>query len=393
MNLDTPILRNDSRHASRVVIGAVTTTIVSVIPVNLVGGLAVQISGELHLTPAKVGLAVSVYFGVTALASVPVGRLVERHGAAHASRAAIVLSAAGMLAVALLANSLLSLVVLLGLAATANALGQLASNAALAYAISPRRQGVTFGAKQSAIPLSTLIAGAAVPTVALTVGWRWAFGIVAILSVGALVAVPKDRVRSTSLAANRGGRANAALVVIGLSAALGAGAANALGAFLVDSTVARGLSPGLAGLTLTLGSIICVAARVSLGWLADRRARGHLAIVAGLFAVGGVGLVLLGRPSTVGLVLGVILGFGLGWAWPGVMNFAVVKRHPEAPAAATSVTQTGVYAGASVGPLGLGLVAEHFGYGTMWPIAGTVMLLACVLVLLGARADAAGSPS
>ena len=66
------------------------------------------------------------------------------------------------------------------------------------------------------------------------------------------------------------------------------------------------------------------------------------------------------------LVAGVVLGFGLGWAWPGLMNFAVVRLHPQAPAAATSITQTGVYAGGCLGPLGLGAVAAHVGYPTMW---------------------------
>ena len=57
------------------------------------------------------------------------------------------------------------------------------------------------------------------------------------------------------------------------------------------------------------------------------------------------------------LTVGVVLGFGLGWAWPGLMNFAVVRLHPQAPAAATSITQTGVYAGGCLGPLALGALA------------------------------------
>ena len=61
------------------------------------------------------------------------------------------------------------------LSAAANALGQLASNAALARHVPAHRQGLSFGVKQAAIPVSTLLAGAAVPTIALTAGWRWAF--------------------------------------------------------------------------------------------------------------------------------------------------------------------------------------------------------------------------
>ena len=78
-----------------------------------------------------------------------------------------------------------------------------------------------------------------------------------------------------------------------------------------------------------------------------------------MLVVGAVGLGLLALAGPAPLVAGVVLGFGLGWAWPGLMNFAVVRLHPQAPAAATSITQTGVYAGGCLGPLGLGAVAAH----------------------------------
>ena len=58
-------------------------------PVFLVGGLAVQMSQEMALTPAHVGLAVAVYFGVTAVGSLPSGAVVERFGSAVTARLAI----------------------------------------------------------------------------------------------------------------------------------------------------------------------------------------------------------------------------------------------------------------------------------------------------------------
>jgi cyanate permease len=175
------------------------------------------------------------------------------------------------------------------------------------------------------------------------------------------------------------------LVVLGVSAALAAGAANALGAFLVDSSVQRGLSEAAAGLTLTLGSALCVTGRLVVGWVADRWERGHLALVAGLLAVGTIGLALLAVDSLAALVVGVLLAFGLGWCWPGLLAFAVVRLRPQAPAAATAVTQTGVYAGAAAGPLGFGILASHTSYGVAWVAAAVAEALAAVLVLVGAR--------
>ncbi|MFF5176676.1 MFS transporter [Micromonospora sp. NPDC000316] len=366
--------------------GAVVTTVACVLPVFLLGGLAVQMGADLGFSPAGLGLAVAVYFGVSALASVPSGRLVERHGPALVARCGILLSAGSMLAIAALARSYPVLLGLLALSAAANALGQLASNAALAEHVPPGRQGLSFGVKQAAIPVSTLLAGAAVPTIALTAGWRWAFVAAAVAALTTLPAVPRQVPgRARRAAAARAGRATAALVVIGAAATLAAAAANGLGTFLVDSSAARGLSPGLAGLTLTLGSAVCVAARVGAGWLADRRASGHVALIAGMLVVGAAGLGLLALAGTVPLVVGVVLGFGLGWAWPGLMNFAVVRLHPQAPAAATSITQTGVYAGGCLGPLTLGPLAAHLGYPTMWTTAAVSMLLAAGLMLTGSR--------
>ncbi len=366
-------------------LGALTTTIACSVPVFLVGGLAVQIGEELRFSPAGLGLAVSAYFGASALASVPAGRLVERYGSTAVARAAIGLAALSALGIAVGARSLWSLVAILVLGAGANAMGQLASNTSLSRHVPPRRQGLSFGLKQAAIPVSTLLAGAAVPVVALTVGWRWAFVAAAVAAAAALLLVPVERGEARGSTSERGDRATAALVVIGLGATLAAASANALSTFLVDSAVARGITPGPAGLALTLGSAVCVAARILGGWQADRFPARQISVIAGLLAAGAIGLALLAVGGTVPLVAGVVLGFGLGWAWPGLMNFAVVRLHPQAPAAATSITQTGVYAGGCVGPISLGAVASGAGYPAMWVIAAVAMLGAAALMVVGSR--------
>ncbi|MDT5039977.1 MAG: hypothetical protein QOE51_962 [Actinoplanes sp.] len=369
----------------RAATGALTTTIACSVPVFLVGGLAVQIGADLDFRPAGLGLAVSAYFGATALASVPAGALVERYGSTAIARCGIALSASSLFAVAALARSLWSLVLILALGAGANAMGQLASNTSLSRHVPVRRQGLSFGVKQAAIPVSTLLAGAAVPLVALTLGWRWAFVFAAVASVAALWLVPVETDRAGRSAAHSAERATSALVVIGLAATLAAGAANALGTFLVDSAVARGIEPGPAGLALTLGSLVCVLARIGGGWQADRLPSRQIGVIAALLASGAAGLALLAVPGTLPLIVGVVLGFGLGWAWPGLMNFAVVRLHPQAPAAATSITQTGVYAGGCLGPLALGALAEAGGYPIMWTTAAVAMLAAAGLMVIGSN--------
>ncbi|MDY7085209.1 MAG: MFS transporter [Actinomycetota bacterium] len=383
--LRVPSSPSTTTSAFRASTGALTTTIAVSIPVFLVGGLAVQIGDELDFSPAGLGLAVSAYFGASALASIPAGYLVERYGATRMSRAGIALAAASLLGVAAFANTLWSLIAILVLGAAANAMGQLASNATLSRHVPPRRQGLSFGIKQAAIPVATLLSGAAVPAIALTLGWRWAFVFIAVLAASALLLVPAEPragCRRTPMPAKR---ATGALIVVGVAATLAAAAANALGTFLVDSAVARGISPGPAGLSLTLGGAVCVTARILGGWLADRRPDRTIAVIAGLLLTGAGGLALLAVPGNLSLVAGVVLGFGFGWSWPGLMNFAVVRLHPQAPAAATSITQTGVYAGGCLGPLGLGTLATAMDYPTMWFVAAGAMLTAAGAMLLGSH--------
>lgn len=370
----------------RAAASALTTTIACTVPVFLVGGLAVQISDELNFSPAGLGLAVAAYFGVTALASVPAGQLVERFGATAISRAGIVLSAVSMFAVAAFARSLWSLIAILALGAGANAMGQLASNTSLSRHVPARRQGLSFGVKQAAIPIGTLTAGAAVPLVALTVGWRWAFVAAGLLAAAALLLVPQETIKTDKSGKAREKRATGALIVIGIAGTLASGAANALGTFVVDSAVARGIEPGPAGLALTLGSLVCVLARIGGGWQADRFPTRQVGVISALLATGAIGLALLAVPSDLTLILGIVLAFGLGWSWPGLMNFAVVRLHPQAPAAATSITQTGVYAGGCLGPLCLGTVAGNAGYPAMWTVACVSMLCAAALMVVGSRA-------
>lgn len=362
-------------------LSAVTTTVACVVPVFLVGGLTVQIGADLGFSAAGLGLAVAVYFGVSALTSVPAGATVERFGATAAARAGILISAISLLAMGLFAYNYTVLVVLLALSASANGLGQLAANAMLARA-GTRRPGLSFGIKQAAIPSATLLAGLSVPAVALTVGWRWAFVIAAVLAVAALLLVPPHELgRTRARGGRRGDTATGALVVIGAAVALGAGSAGCLGVFLVDAAVARGLAPGLAGLTLTVGSLACIVGRLAAGWFADvRGSRGDVLPVTVLLLVGAGGLALLATAGTISFVAGVLLGFGFGWAFPGLVNFAVVQLHPHAPAAATAITQTGVYAGACLGPLVFGAGAAAAGYPAAWLGGAVAMLVAAALM-------------
>ncbi len=369
----------------RAAVGAVTTTTASVLPVFLTGALTVQISAELGFDPAGLGLAVALYFGISAVASLPCGWLVERYGSGPTSRIAVLGTACAMSAIALFARSYAALVALLLCCAWCNVLGQLSSNLTLARHVPAARLGLSFGIKQAAIPIATLLSGAAVPAIALTIGWRWAYVIGTGLAMGALLLTPRGSDGRERAPAARGERATGALSVIGVAAGLGAGAASALGIFLVAAAVDRGIDAGLAGLTLTMGSVVGLTLRLVNGWLADRRSGGHVAVVAGSLLLGAAGVALLAVPGTFALVAGTVLAFGLGWSWPGLLQFAVVRLHPGAPAAATSIVQVGVYGGGFVGPIAFGFLAAHASFPVAWLVAAAAMLCAGILMVIGRR--------
>lgn len=159
----------------------VVGTIANTQSVFLTGALSVQLTGELAFGVAGLGLAVGVFRGTAALTSVHnMGRLVDRLGSVRSLRLAAAISSAG---IAWTSVSLVTFTAWLVLAGTANAIGQPATNRLLHRLIPPERQGIAFGVKQAAVPTSTMLAGLAVPAIALTVGWRWAFALPTLLLV------------------------------------------------------------------------------------------------------------------------------------------------------------------------------------------------------------------
>lgn len=73
--------------------------------------------------------------------------------------------------------------------------------------------------------------------------------------------------------------------------------------------------------------------------------------------------------------------FAFGWAWPGLFNLSVVRDNPSAPAAATGVTQTGIYIGAGGGPVLGGMIVRTAGFSALWVSASFGLLIAAVAAL------------
>jgi MFS family permease len=370
-------------------VGAVGVSVVSVLPMFLTAGLAVQIGDDLGFSASRLGTAPAAFFGAMVLTSPFAGRLVDALGAVRAIRGVGIAVAVLLMLIAATARSFPALLGFLALAGIANALAQPATNQLVAHRIPRVRQGFAFGAKYSAIPIASMLAGLAVPVLGLTVGWRWAFAFFAVAALLAAVwpfgPAPAGPSRSELAGALDVRLPQRLLLLLAVGVGMAAASGSSMAIFTVAGAVDSGWSEGDAGLIFAAASLAGVATRLVAGVRADRRGRNYLRGVAVMLAAGALGVLLLAFGSPVLFAAGAPLAFGAGWGWPGLFILAVVTLNRSAPAAATSLTQTGTSAGCVLGPLGFGLLVGHTSYTVAWLANGAVLLLAAGVILLGRR--------
>jgi MFS family permease len=284
---------------------------------------------------------------------------------------------------AVVASSTTAMCVLAGLAGTGTALTRTASSVLVTWHAEPDRHGIAFGLKHSSIPIASLVAGLSVPALALTIGWRWAYAVAAVLALVVAATVPPSGGRLA-----RGEKPGSPdlsrwqLTVVAASFGLGAAAAGSLGAYSVSTAVHAGLSEAAAGVLVALGSVVGLASRVGVGHWSDRRSGNQLDLVAGMLGVGVAGFLLLAVPHHVVVSIAVPIAFATGWAWLGSYNLAIARLNPLAPGAAMGVVQTGAFTGSIVGPILLGLLAERHSHAAAWIGAAIASFLATVVIVM-----------
>lgn len=376
---------------------AAFSTVVVVLPVFLVGGLAVQMEEDLGMTATALGGAVATFWGVSAVLSVRGGSVAQRLGPRRGMLLSVAVGLVPLLGIAFATPHWGWLFGWLAVAGAANALGHPASNGLLIRQVALRNRALAFGLKQTAVPAATLLAGVSVPLLALTVGWAWTFAIAAVLVLPLLLAisrvVPRDRPAATGpgapAAAPLPAQLKHFLVVTAVAAGTGSAQANALGAFTVVTAVDAGFSPAAAGLLLGLGSAAGCLVRPLVGLAADRGIGGSMATVALMLGVGCVGLLAMAWGSPSLFAVGCVLGFGFGWGWNGLVHYVVSHRSHPFTAQATGISQSGTYVGGTVGPLAFGIVLAAFGPSAAWTAAAAVAALGALAALAAYRLERA----
>jgi predicted MFS family arabinose efflux permease len=362
------------------------TTLGSV-PVFLLSAQAVRIREELGFGEVGFGIAVGCFFGAAAATAFAFSFVVDAAGRRLSTIASGLMGAGAGAGTAVMVDSYMGLVAAMAALGMANATLQLTANLTLARVTPRGRQGLAFGVKQSAVPLAILVGGLAVPTIGELAGWRWTFA--GVSAGGLVVALGGWRIghQPRSHRAPKAGRQRPpmdALVLAAFAMALASAAVNSLGAFLPSWGYAVGLSPSQAGLLIAAGGALAIISRVWSGHMADLRGGRHFPVVVRQLLIGAAGLGLLAMESLATLVPGALLAFGIGWAWPGLLLFAVVRIGRDAPAAAAGTLQSGAFAGGALGPMIFGLVAAGYGYPTAW-LASALALGAAAVILVQAR--------
>jgi MFS family permease len=372
--------------AVRAVAVATATQVCAVIPMLLLGGLAVQIRAALDFSPTRLGIAASTFLLARAVGSTWLGRYADRLGARRSMRLALTGSTISLIGIATLARDWWSLIGWLALGGAAQALSQPAVNRFLVRVIDPRRLGRAFGLKQSGPPLAAMLAGASVPLIGLTVGWRWAFVIAAAVALTTYALIPMSvratRVGDMELSLETYG---AGLRWIGTAFGLTFAGISSLTTFTVEAGVAAGIHPGTAGLLLSAGSLVAIAARLIAGIWADRE--GSDALLGGLvlLAIGVFGYPFIATQRPVLMFLGVVVATGFGWGVNGLFFLAVVRHNASRPGAATGIVAAGGAMGGVFGPPVFGAIVESAGYSLAWSITTAWALGGVICMAVGRR--------
>ena len=356
------------------------------LPLFLTGGLAVLMREDLGFGVSAVGLAGVVFVACSAVAAIPGGRLVERIGARRAAYVAGIMLAICMLGIAGVARSWSALAAFLALGGVASGIAQPATNALIAHEVSGKRQGFAFGVRRSSFSIGEVLAGLAVPLVAVNTGWRQAWFIAAIGLAISTISVPKSTARGTVQVTRVRGRVpvRGPLWTLAIAGGFAIGAIGAIQIYFVEASVARGLSVSTAGSLLAIaepsvwqrawwlvGCRIDAAAMCSSVlcscWEWERPVSLWPAWVRGL-------------PLA---VLGTALAFGAGQGWTGLYMLGVVRLNPDEPGAATGRIEAGMSTGAwwpdRVWILG-GWRLDHCGV-----LLGAASLVVAAVMVVGAR--------
>lgn len=363
--------------------------------------LATRAAPSFGFGAEAVGYQISVVYIAGAVVSGIAGLIVRRRGAAMASCVAMLLSAAGLAAIA---SGRLSMAILASaLLGMAYGLTNPAASHLL-FRFAPRdRQNLIFALKQTGVPLGGMLAAMLLPRLDASLGWQWAMLIGALLLV--LLAVPlwllrpyvdddrdpNSHVRGALLAGVRLVLGTPQLRAFALMGAAYASAQFCLFAFLITMLVEDfGWTLVAAGGLATVMQLSGAAGRIAWSMLADRIGYGVEILIAIGILSSSFGLLLAFADSLwpVWLISVLLVGFGfclIGWNGLWLAEIARAGR-PQDVSLATGGILCFTFFGIVLGPSSFALVYKALGsYSATYGVLGLVTLLGVFALVQGRR--------
>ncbi len=361
---------------------------VSVLPSFCLGVLADPLLRDLSMSRAELGLAVGGISGVCAISSIWLGRLADRRGGRSTLLLTFALGGAGFLAMAI-APTFAFLMVAVTLGGLSQGIASPATNRVVLDTLGAGRRGLLTGVKQSGEMGAIVLAGALLPVVAVTLGWRGTVALVvvvpAVAVLATLVLLPRGDAPPAEVKASDGAAPMprdvwwlaAYTTLMGVS---GGGVATYLPLYAQQG---GGVSLVTAGHILAVMGLVAIPGRILWGRHAEhaRSLPGQFVVLS---ALGVVAAILLWAGSVVGVAflwLGAV-AWGLSQLSFGAVSTLAVMSFAATGSAgrATGIVMLGFSLGLMVGPVVFGgLIDFTNGYGVAFGAVAGVLLTATIL--------------
>lgn len=365
--------------------------------------LAPEIAADFAISPRLVGVFVGIVYVGSSFGSLLSGTFINRFGAIRVSQVCVLFCAGGLATIAVLPGAWVALLLIVPVVIGIG-YGPVtpASSQVLALTTPPSRMAFTFSLKQTGVPAGMALAGALLPLMALTFGWRATFIVVAI--AGLIIAITAQPIRNlldgdrqagpkVSLGAPRTllmkvlrHRVLTKLALLGL--VYTAAQLCVMSYLVVYLTESLHISLVSAGLALTALSLSGIFARIFWGAIADRWVSPR--VMLGLLGCASGSCAYLTAAfdaswsSTVLVITSIFLG-ATAFGWNGVWLAEIAGQAPTGQAGAvTGAIGFLVFSGVVVGPPSFALlvsIADSYRVG--FAVLGTLLLACGLWVLLG----------
>ena len=356
------------------------------------GILATFIIDDLAISRAELGVVIAVVNVSAAVLSPVVGRITDRIGGKAALIALFAIAGATFLILGLAAGYLMLLVGAVT-GAVSNAFGNPATNKLIAEDLPEGERGLITGIKQSGVQFGIFLGGLTVPSIAVAIGWRGAYLVVAaiplifaLLALWVVPSAPHDTAIGPEPGRSRLPAAIWWLAGYGFLSGF-SGAVTYLVPLFAEETL--GLSPIAGGVAIAMIGVVAVVGRIVWSRYAEQSGayRGSLLAMAGLSVVA-AGLFFASGEAAVWLLWPAVIAIAVGSSsWNSVGMLAVmVEAGIAATGRASGVVLFGFLTGLGLGPPVFGALVDSTGsYDLMWMLSAIAAVAAGGVVLAWGR--------